>query len=141
MKWKPIVAVASGSGIIALALASFALKIAPEPRASANGVRAEQPKRSFFSRISSPLPVETATVPAGTKVHIRLVDSISTERNTAGENFAATLDRPLMVENEVVAPAGSTIFGQLTRVRDAGRVEGRASLTMALAKGIGNENE
>jgi hypothetical protein len=63
---------------------------------------------------------------------VRLNHAISTEKNSPGDQFTASLDRPLIVDGKVVAPAGSKVVGQLTQVREAGRVQGRASLTMVL---------
>ena len=140
-QWKPMVAVAAGAGFISLALAYFVMNGAGGSTVSANDEGANAQKKSFLSRFSSAWRIETETIEAGTKIHIRLVDSVSSERDTTGKNFAATLDRPLMVNGKVLAPAGSTVVGQLTNVKDAGRVSGRASLTMALRKLVVNDKE
>ena len=79
-------------------------------------------------------------VPAGTRIAVRLEHGISTKKNTSGDEFTASLDGPLTVNGKVAAPRGSTVTGLLTDVTDAGRVEGRASLTMVLRKlAVGDE--
>ena len=141
MQWKPMVAVGAGSALLALAVAYFAMGGAANHTASADTEKASAEKKSFLSRLSPSRRIEMGTVEAGSKIHIRLVDAVSSERDTTGKNFAATLDRPLMVNGKVLAPAGSTVVGQLTNVKDAGRVSGRASLTMALRKLVVNDKE
>lgn len=129
--WKPI---AAGSGIAALALLTFALTGRQDSSVSAHAESARAQTKSFLSRLSSPLGPETAIVPAGTKIHIRLQDAISTERNASGDRFAASLDGPLIVDGKVLAPSRSEIIGQLTDAKKSGRVKGRARLTMVLRK-------
>ncbi len=75
---------------------------------------------------------ETLTVPAGTSLPIRLAQSLSTEKNTAGDKFQATLDHDLVVDGKVVAPAGSTISGTITEAKRSGKVKGRAEMSLTL---------
>ena len=97
---------------------------------SADAQPASQNK-SFFSRLGAPRQ-EILTVPQGTRIAVRLQQGISTEKNNAGDPFEATLDGPLLANGKTLAPAGARVTGLLTDVTDAGRVEGRASLTMTL---------
>jgi hypothetical protein len=85
--------------------------------------------RSFFARFSGP---EVVALPAESKISIRLEHAISTEKNTAGDTFTGWLDGPLTVDGKTVAPSRSPVIGKLTQVKDAGRVEGLASLSMVL---------
>ncbi|MBI4443277.1 MAG: hypothetical protein HY649_07875 [Acidobacteria bacterium] len=141
MQWKPIVAVGASSGLLALAISYFAMGGAAGHTASAETEQASAEKNPFFSRLSAARRIEMGTVETGSKIHIRLVDAVSSERDTTGKNFVATLDRPLMVNDKMLAPAGSTVVGQLTNVKDAGHVSGRASLTMVLRKLVVNDKE
>ncbi|HWP84605.1 MAG TPA: hypothetical protein VNN17_05410, partial [Terriglobia bacterium] len=90
-------------------------------------------RRSFFSRFIGPR-AELVVVPAGTRLPVRLQQGISSERNGSGDTFTAVLDRPLTVDGKTLAPAGTPVEGILTNVTDAGRVEGRASLTLILRR-------
>jgi hypothetical protein len=111
--WKPI---AVGAAICTLAAGSYALR----------------------NRI---LGRETLIVPAGTKIQVRLDHGISSEQNSSGDSFTASLNVPLTVEGKMLAPAGSKVKGQLTQVKESGRVEGRASLAMVLQElTVGNED-
>ena len=121
--WKPIVA---GLGIAGVA--SLGLFLAGH---QSGGVSASE-NAPLISRLSAPLSPEMVTVPAGTKIHIRLEEAVSTEKNSSGDSFAATMDGPLMVNGKLLVPSRSSVVGKLIDVKDSGRVKGRASLTMVL---------
>ncbi len=68
-----------------------------------------------------------------------MLDPISSADNKTGDRFKATLDRDIEVDGKVVAPRGSVVTGKLIEVKQPGRVEGRAALSMALTNiTIGN---
>lgn len=63
----------------------------------------------------------TATVPMGTSMSLTLDETLSTERNTVGDAFTATLRNDLVdAGGDVVVPAGATVRGRLTRVDPSG---------------------
>ena len=62
------------------------------------------------------------TVPAGTRLLIRMVDSIDTTKQTKGYRFTATLETNLQAEDTVVAPRGTTLYGRLTEASSVGDV-------------------
>jgi hypothetical protein len=72
------------------------------------------------------------TVPAGTRILIRTVDSMDSSKQKAGFRFTATLETDLQVENTVVAPRGSTLYGRLVEASSAGRMKGGAELSLEL---------
>src|ERR1700684_969746 len=62
------------------------------------------------------------TVPAGTRILIRMIDSVDSREQTAGYRFTASLETNLQVGDVVVAPRGSTIYGRLASASSAGRI-------------------
>ena len=119
------------SGAVAgIALLAAALTGRPGDTVSADAQPGSK-NEGFFARLTGPTQ-ELVMVPAGTRIAVRLQQGISTEKNNAGDTFAATLNGPLTVNGKTLAPAGTRVEGLLTNVTDAGRVEGRASLTMVL---------
>jgi hypothetical protein len=72
------------------------------------------------------------TVPAGTRILIRLVDSIDSAKQKTGYRFSATLETNLQVEDTVVAPRGTTLYGRLAEASSAGRMSGSSELTLEL---------
>jgi hypothetical protein len=72
------------------------------------------------------------TVPAGTRILIRLVDSIDSAKQKTGYRFSATLETNLQAEDTVVAPRGTTLYGRLAEASSAGRMSGSSELTLEL---------
>jgi len=96
---------------------------APAPNAApAAAVPAEPPVRQL----------EHVTIPAGTVVTVRMIDGIDSTRNRPGEEFAATLDAPIVIGERVVIPRGSDARVRLVEARAAGRMSGRSELTLEL---------
>jgi hypothetical protein len=71
-------------------------------------------------------------IPAGTALRVRLDTGVSTRRNQPGDEFTATLSRPIMVEGQIAVPAGARLRGHLTQSAASGRLEGRAVLALTL---------
>ena len=55
-----------------------------------------------------------ATLNAGMLIPVRLLDSLSSERNHVGDIFAATLDSELVASGFVVAERGARVEGRVT---------------------------
>ncbi len=62
------------------------------------------------------------TAPTGTSFEVITNTEISTKKNHVGEIFTATLNQPISVVGDIVIPAGSEVYGQITYSEDAGRV-------------------
>src|SRR5262245_64143359 len=82
----------------------------------------------------SAAPAEAArvTIPAGTKLVVRLDEALSTKANNAGDRFTATLEQPIIVDGRTIAPRGTTCVGGVTESAASGRMEGKADLTITL---------
>jgi hypothetical protein len=72
------------------------------------------------------------TVPAGTRILIRTVDPIDSSKQKTGYRFTATLETDLQVEDTVVAPRGTTVYGRLAQASSAGKMSGSSQLTLEL---------
>lgn len=72
------------------------------------------------------------TVPAGTRVLIRMVDSIDSAKQKAGYRFTATLETNLQAEDTVIATRGTTLYGKLVEASSAGRFKGSSELELEL---------
>jgi hypothetical protein len=72
------------------------------------------------------------TVPAGTVVTVRMIDSIDSSKNQAGQTFDATVDAAVVSKNVVVITPGSEAKVRLVNAADSGRVEGSAQLQLEL---------
>lgn len=81
---------------------------------------------------AAPQSKQRITVPAGTRVLIRMVDSIDTTKQKTGFRFTATLETNLQAEDRVVAPRGTTVYGRLAQASSSGRMKGSSELTLEL---------
>ncbi len=75
---------------------------------------------------------KTIYVPAGTRILIRMIDSIDSSKQKAGYRFTASLETNLSVNNVLVAPRGSRVYGLLTSAESAGRMSGSSELALEL---------
>ena len=69
-------------------------------------------------------------VPAGTRLVIRMTDSIDSKRHSAGHKFRGQLEGALVAEGVTVAPRGSFVYGTITAAQSSGRMAGKATLAM-----------
>lgn len=76
-------------------------------------------------------PVPSAiTAPAGTRLVIRMTDSIDTRRHKAGHKFRGQLEGAIIINGVTVAPRGAFIYGTITASQQSGRVAGKSALAM-----------
>jgi hypothetical protein len=75
---------------------------------------------------------DKVTVPAGTRLLIRMTASVDTSRSRVGTIFTGELETNLTVGRDVVAPAGTVVHGRLANVTGAGRAVGRSDLQLEL---------
>lgn len=81
---------------------------------------------------AAPQGTKKITVPAGTRILVRTVDSIDTTQQTTGYRFTATLETNLQVDDMVVAPRGTKVIGQLVAAKSAGKMSGSSQLSLEL---------
>jgi hypothetical protein len=74
----------------------------------------------------------TVTVPANTIVTVLTIDGIDSTVNRTGQTFAASLDAPVVVNDNIVIPKGANATLRLVSVSSAGHMTGRSELTLAL---------
>ncbi len=79
-----------------------------------------------------PPPPQKVTIPAGTSLSVRLVDTIDSEKNQPGETFRATLNSPLSVDGEIAIPSGYDVEGHIVDVKSAGKFAGQSVLVLQL---------
>jgi len=73
-------------------------------------------------------------VPANSTLTVRMIDGVDSSVNSAGEIFHASLESPLVVDNDVVVPRGADIYVRLVSARSAGRMKGKSELHLELVK-------
>ena len=79
-----------------------------------------------------PPTMVSGTLPAGTNLVIRMIESVDSETNRVGQSFRASLDQAVMVDGETVIPRGADAVVKLVDSKDSGKLTGRAELTLSL---------
>jgi BON domain len=82
----------------------------------------------------APPAVRQVSIPAGTSVHIQMIDTVDSATNHTGDVFRASLAFPIVVNGEPIVPTGTDVFVKLTNSSSAGRMTGRSELTLQLAR-------
>ncbi|HET9183071.1 MAG TPA: YMGG-like glycine zipper-containing protein [Candidatus Angelobacter sp.] len=72
------------------------------------------------------------TIPSGTRLLVRTVDAVDSDRNQPGDKFLSSLEEPLYVNETMVAPKGASVYGRLEQVSESGQLVGKAQLRLAL---------
>jgi hypothetical protein len=98
------------------------------PKPPALGPRSAPVQQSASQPIPSSGLVPPIAIPAGTRVRVRLEQTIDTKRNRPGDRFEATLISPIQVNGAFLVPAGTTFEGHVTEAKPSGRFKGRAVL-------------
>jgi outer membrane biosynthesis protein TonB len=78
-----------------------------------------------------PQPI-TVTIPEGTIVTVRTIDSIDSNTSTTGQSFHASLDAPVVVDDQVILPRGLNAKLKLVQASSAGKLKGSSELTVSL---------
>ena len=74
----------------------------------------------------------SVTIPAGTRISVRTIDSIDSTENRVGYRFQASLEEPLSVDDNVVVPKGADVYGRLAGSKETGTFTGRSELKLEL---------
>ena len=72
------------------------------------------------------------SVPAGTSLVVRMIDTVDSSVHTTGELFRASLDEPLIVNGRTIASRGADVTTKLVSVEEAGKISGRSELALVL---------
>ncbi len=116
------------SRIIAL---TFTTQVSPSKPATTPPTGKAAP--GTVSKPGATVPPRTLTVPAGTMLLVRLMDSVSS-RNRPGTHFATKLEYDLVVGDAVVLKGGTKIYGRVKSSTQARRVRGRSTLDIRLTQ-------
>ena len=114
---------------------------APAPQTAAS---APQPAPIYVPATQAePIPVpgpppppepttKKVTIPVGTQVYIRMIDSINAERSHQNETFRASLDKDIVVDGKTIIPRRSDVFVKVVEVETAGKLKGQSELQVQL---------
>jgi hypothetical protein len=69
-------------------------------------------------------------IPSGTKVPVVLRNTISTKSNHEGDPVYAQTTFPVVINDQIVIPAGTYVQGRIVHIKPAGRLKNRAEVLM-----------
>jgi hypothetical protein len=72
------------------------------------------------------------TIPAGTRISVRTIDTIDSTDSLVGDRFQASLEEPLTLEGNVVVAQDALVYGRLTQSKESGTFAGRSQLRLEL---------
>ena len=114
---------------------------APQPQSSlpddpATVAHVEQPQSSLPDDPGTVAHIEMKpayiTIPAGTRISVRTIDTIDSTDSLVGDRFQASLEEPLTLEGNVVVAQDALVYGRLTQSKESGTFAGRSQLRLEL---------
>jgi hypothetical protein len=76
--------------------------------------------------------IQAATVPSGTRVRVRMGQTISSEKARSGEAWDGTLAEDLVVGGKVIAKRGAAVSGKVVTAKASGRLSDPGLLQLQL---------
>ena len=105
---------------------------------SQNPSVAQSPAPAASSHPSSPVSpapdMSNITVTTGTVLTVRMIDSIDSKVNRAGDVFHASLDEPLLINNSTVVPRGTDVYVRLVQSTTEGQPNAKNAMHLQLVK-------
>lgn len=80
-----------------------------------------------------PPPPRPLVVPAESVIYVVVDQSIGSKISRSGDNFSATVERPVEIEGRVAIPRGARATGLIVDAKPAGRFKGGAGLEVTLS--------
>lgn len=105
---------------------------APAPSSQAAAARPAAPvRRAEPVKAAAPVP-KTYTIPAGTRVSIRMGETLAAKTASVGQNFSGTLARTIRVDGVALINAGTPVSGTVIAAKGQGRFKGAGDLGITL---------
>ena len=105
------------------------------PSAPPSSATFPPPPRAYQPPAPTPTAAPNATsitVPAGADFLVRMIDSVDSDKNHIGDRFRASLEQDFVVDDTVIAPKGSDVYGRLSEAKEAGHIQGKSQLKLEL---------
>jgi hypothetical protein len=110
---------------------------AQAPSAASSAPSPAGPASAASAAPHAPAPVpapQPPTLPRGTRLEVRLNQTIDVKHVAAGDRFSGTLAQPVVDGNTVVVPAGSSAAGEVLVAHRRGRFKGKSVMALTLTR-------
>jgi hypothetical protein len=81
-----------------------------------------------------PARAQSYSVAAGTILHCRLSETLTTRVDYVGDRFTANISEPILLNGHEVVPVGATLEGKIEQLERAGRLRGVGAMRLAPVK-------
>jgi len=107
----------------------------PDPAPAPLPAASVQPEQPAAAAAPPPPPQpKRVEIPAGTSVRVQMIDGVDSSVNHAGEMFHASLVSPIVVDDQIVVPAGTDTYVKLVNAKSAGHMTGQSTLALELVR-------
>jgi hypothetical protein len=126
-----------------LSLTFFASTVACSKAPSETSANSTAPAatESSSSVLEQFKPAPKITIPAGTRLRVALIDGVSSNQSSSGDQFMASLTDPVVINGKTVLAKGTKVRGRVVDAKESGRVKGRASIELRLTDIIRNNSK
>jgi hypothetical protein len=92
--------------------------------------------REPVARESAPAPavVRNITIPGNTVLHVTLNTPLASDTSRVEQRVNGTVASPVVVDGVTAIPSGSAVSGDVTSVKESGKVKGRAQLAFRFTR-------
>lgn len=107
------------------------------PAASASAAGSANPAGSAPAASVAPAPApapQPPTLPRGTRLEVRLGQTLDVKHVQPGDRFSGTLAEPVVDGNTVIVPAGSGATGEVLIAHRRGKFKGRSVMALTLTR-------
>ena len=77
---------------------------------------------------------KSATIPAGSLVHVRITEDLSSEQAQPGDTFHGVLENPIEADGKTIYPRGAAVTGRVRTVESSGRLHHPGVLELELIR-------
>ncbi len=144
-RWRAIAAYTILASALSATLSGCSSKIstvpaAPTPPGAAGASSPANPANAAAgppAATTAPAPApapEPVTLPRGTRLEVRLNQTIDVKHAESGDRFTGTLAEPVVEGNTVEVPAGSNASGDVLVAHKRGKFKGQSVLALTLTR-------
>lgn len=91
---------------------------------------AETPREEPAEEPRDVTPARPTAIPAGTQIPIEILARIDSENNDVGDAWTGRVTRDVVIDGQVVVPAGAAVSGVVTAIDEGDDNDGHGSITL-----------
>ncbi len=131
-KKKQAVSVAFAVLLVAAALSFAGCGTGTQKSASADTSGSAEPVAADAPGSLPATVPPPVTIPGGTNISVRLLETISSSTARSGQEFSAELAAPLVIQGQLILPRSSRLRGRVVSARESGRLHKPGYLRLTL---------